>query len=123
MIGGKRRVGEHIAGKGWEGSEIEGMRGEGKGGESSGGEIANVYSKFTAIIPISINIVEISFENNKFSFTQDQFTRIFSYKVMLCNSIRSYFDNGREETSDRAKQNSICFVEKQQQIRLPACVQ
>ncbi len=54
-------------------------------------------------------------KHNKFSFIHDQFTRMFSDKFMLCNSIRSYFDNCGEET------NNICFVANYQ-IRLPACI-
>ncbi len=42
-------------------------------------------------------------KHNKFSFIHDQFTRMLSDKFMFCNSIRSYFDNFREDTSDRAK--------------------
>ncbi len=33
---------------------------------------------------------------------------MFSDKFMLCNSIRLYFDNFREETFARAKQHLFC---------------
>ncbi len=59
---------------------------------------ANIYSRSTAISPMSVKIVEISCFRK-----HDQFTRMFSNKFMFCNSIRSYFDSFRDKASDRAK--------------------
>ncbi len=72
-------------------------------------ENANVFIvlQISCNNPMSVKIVGIScFEiyiYNKFSFIQDQFTRMVSDIFFFCNSFRSYFDNFREETSDTAK--------------------
>ncbi len=42
-------------------------------------------------------------KHNKFSFIHDQFTRMYSDIFMFCKSFRSYFDNVKNETSDKAK--------------------